>query len=204
MKKSFIGRFIPIFGAALLLLAVPSRALALSYAVWLDGQTTDGGNAIPSRLAALGFTVTLVTTAQLETAGFLNSFDAIAVSRYDSSFGSFMSSAAAANVAAFVGSGAIQGGVAVFTNDMADNLLGSGSGDPYDPNLDALFANAATYAAASHHGYIGEFNGAVMAMSSNSAGAPAMGLLQGSADAVHGYGPDFTYGVGADRRRQSD
>ena len=35
-----------------------------------------------------------------------------------------------------------------------------------------------------------------MAMSSNNAGMPAIGLLPGSADAVHSYGPQFTYGVG--------
>ena len=197
MKQPRLSRILSLFGAALMLAAAPSRSLAaFSYAVWLDGSLTDGGNAIPSRLTALGNSVTLVTTAQLETPGFLNSFDAIVVSRYDSSFGSFLSASAAANVASYVGSGAGQGGVAVFTNDMADNLLGSGSGDPFDSNLDQLFVNAATFAAQSHHGYIGEFNGAVMAMSSNSASAPALGLLQGSANGVHGYGPDFTYGVG--------
>jgi hypothetical protein len=95
-----------------------------------------------------------------------------------------------------VGSGAGQGGVAVFTNDLADNLQGAVSGDPFDANLDRLFINAATFAAASHHGFIGEFNGAVMAMDSNSAGATPLGLLQGSANAVHGFGPDFTYDVG--------
>lgn len=183
----------------MLVLTAASRASAAgSIAVWLDGNTTPGGggNAIPGRLTSLGFTVTLVTTANLETAGFLTPYDAVVVSRYDSSFGSFLSAAAAANVSAYVGSGSTQGGVAVFTNDMADNLSGSVSGDPFDANLDQLFANAATFAAASHHGYIGEFNGAVMAMTSNSASAPAMGLLTGSANGVHGYGPDFTYGVG--------
>ena len=196
MNRIQITRILPILGLIALTAAAPSRAFAFTYAVWLDGSLSDGGNAIPSRLTALGNTVTLVTTAQLETAGFLNSFDAIVVSRFDSSFGSFLSAAAAANVAAYVGSGPSEGGVAVFTNDLADNLLGSGSGDPFDPNLDALFVNAATFAAQSHHGYIGEFNGAVMTMDSNSAGAPALGLLTGSASAVRGYGPEFTYGVG--------
>jgi hypothetical protein len=59
-----------------------------------------------------------------------------------------------------------------------------------------LFVNAATFAVQSGHGYIGEFNGAVMAMSSNSAGYPAIGLLPGSADGVHAFGPQFTYDVG--------
>lgn len=196
-------KMIPVIGAALLLLAVPSRGFAaFTYAVWLDGELSDGGNAIPGRLTALGNTVTLVTTAQLETPGFLNAFDAVVVSRFDASFGTFLSAGAAANVAAYVGSGAGQGGVAVFTNDMADNLLGSGSGDPFDANLDALFVNAATFAAKSHHGFIGEFNGSVQAMSSNLLGAPAMGLLQGSVlNTTWGssgtrYGPQFVYDFG--------
>ena len=107
-----------------------------------------------------------------------------------------MSAAAAANVKAYVGSGAGEGGVAVFTNDAADNFFGASGGDPFDANLNQLFVNAAKYAALSGHGYIGEFNGAVMAMSSNSAGFASLGLLSGSADATRGYGPQFTYDVG--------
>jgi len=82
----------------------------------------------------------------------------------------------------------------LFTNDAADNLFGGG--DPFDANLNQLFVNAATFAANSHHGYIGEFNGAVMGVGSNSAGFPALGLLPGLATALAGYGPQFTYGVG--------
>jgi hypothetical protein len=191
-----------ILGVAIILI-IPSLALAESFAVWLEGNLSDGGNAIPGRLdtAFGGGSATLVTTAQLETPGFLSSFDAVVVSRFDASFGSTQLSAlAAANIAAYVGApGPGQGGVAVFTNDMADNLSGSLSGDPFDANLDALFVNAAKFAAASHHGYIGEFNGAVYAMASNSAGFPAMGLLQGSADAVGSHGSSleqFVYDVG--------
>jgi hypothetical protein len=198
MKSTLVRKFLPLVGAALLTLATSSRVSAQSIAVWMDGNTTpgSGGNAIPARISALGFSVTLVTTANLETPGFLNSYDAVVLSRYDAGFGTYLTPTAAANVSAYVGSGASQGGVAVFTNDMADNLVGSSGGDPVDANLDHLFTNAVTFAAASHHGFIGEFNGAVMAMASNSAGVPALGLLQGSADGVHGYGPDFTYGVG--------
>jgi hypothetical protein len=186
-------------GAALML--VPTAASAApTFAVWLDGNTTPGGGGqgiLTSLDNAFGIgTYTLVSTSNLETAGFLNSFDAVIVSRFDSTFGSSLSAGAAANVAAYVGSGATQGGVAVFTNDASDNFFGSSSGDPFDANLDQLFVNAATFAAASHHGYIGEFNGAVMAMDSNTAGFAALGLLQGSANAVHSYGPQFVYDVG--------
>jgi len=171
------------------------------FAVWLDGNQTAGGGGNPI-LATIDNTFgaghyTLVSTSDLETAGFLNSFSAVVVSRFDAGFGSFLSSAAANNVATYVGSGATQGGVAVFTNDAADNLGFSGASlDPFDPNLNQLFVNALKFAALSGHGYIGEFNGAVMAMASNSAGAPALGLLPGSADGVHSYGPQFTYDVG--------
>ncbi|MBV9509687.1 MAG: hypothetical protein JO303_05330, partial [Caulobacteraceae bacterium] len=187
--------------AALALSAAAAPAFAApQFAVWLDGNTTPGGggNGILTSLDH-SFGVgdyQLVSTADLETPGFLNSFDAVIVSRYNSDFGSSMSAAAAANVSAYVGSGASQGGVAVLTNDASDNFYGSTSGDPYDNNLNQLFVNAATFAAKSGHGYVGEFNGAVMAMDSNSAGFASIGLLQGSADAVHGYGPQFTYGVG--------
>lgn len=187
------------FGAALMAVPVAASA-APSFAVWLDGDTTPGGsgNGILTSLdQAYGpGSYSLVSTSNLETPGFLTSFNAIIVSRSDSGFGTSLSAAAAANVAAYVGSGATQGGVAVFTNDAADNFFGATTGDPFDANLNQLFVNATNFAAASHHGYIGEFNGAVMAVTANSAGYPALGLLPGSATAVAGYGPQFVYGVG--------
>ncbi len=181
--------------------AVPAIALAApTFAVWLDGNTdpSGGGNPILTSLdQAYGAgSYTLVSNADLETPGFLDPYKAIIVSRYDSGFGSSLPAAAAANVAAYVGSGASEGGVATFTNDVADNLYGTHTGDPYDPSLNQLFDNATKYAAASGHGYIGEFNGAVMAEDSNSAGYAALGLLAGSASPVGGYGPEFNYGVG--------
>ena len=181
--------------------ALPAAASATpAYAVWLDGNTSaDGGGSgiLTSLDNSFGPNAyTLVTTANLETPGFLQSFDAIIVSRYDSTFGTSLSALAAANVAAYVGTGAAQGGVAVFTNDAADNFLGASTGDPFDANLDRLFTNAATYAAASHHGYIGEFNGAVMAMASNTVGYASLDLLPGLATGTAAYGPQFVFGVG--------
>ena len=136
----------------------------------------------------------------METPGFLNSFDAVVVSRYDSGFGTGLSAAAAANIAAYVGTpGPSQGGVAIFTNDAADNLFGTMVGDPFDPNINQLFTNAATFAAQTHHGFIGEFNGVVMAMASNSNGFSALDLLTGSAGPLGAAStPDgfFHYDVG--------
>ena len=74
-----------LFMIAALALVVPSLARA-QIAVWLDGSLTDGGNPIASRINALSLGgATLVTTAQLETPGFLNAYHAIVVSRYDAS-----------------------------------------------------------------------------------------------------------------------
>lgn len=183
------------------LTATPIAASAApTFAVWLDGNTTPGGGGngiLPSLTNTYGVgSYTLVSTANLETPGFLSSYSAIIVSRYDAGFGTSLSAAAAANVAAYVGSGATQGGVAAFTNDLADNLFGATGGDPFDTNLNQLFVNATQFAAASGHGYVGEFNGAVMAVSSNSAGFASLGLLPGSASSLGGYGPQFFYGVG--------
>jgi hypothetical protein len=179
------------------LLAVPSTASATSFAVWLDGQTSSGGNGIASELTHYfgAGSFQLVTTANLETPGFLNAFQAVIVSRFATNFGTGLSALAAANVQAFVGAAGspTQGAVAVFTNDAADNLFGGA--DQYDANLDALFRNAATFAAASGHGYVGEFNGAAMAMTSNGNGFNPLGLLPGAAGTL-GSAPIFNYGVG--------
>lgn len=184
--------------AALAFATAGSASAVPTYAVWLDGNTTPGGggNGIVAALTnAYGAgSFDLVSTAQLAAAGFLNSYKAVIVSRFDAGFGTGLSAAAAANVQAYVGSGATQGGVAVFTNDAADNF--QGGVDPFDPNLNQLFKNATAFAAASSHGYVGEFNGAAMAFGSNGNGFNALGLLVGSAGTLGGYGPQFVYDVG--------
>jgi hypothetical protein len=200
MLKRYSRTILASTGLTIVLAAAPAMADP-DFAVWLDGDTTPGGggNGIVSSLdRAFGAgDYVLVTTADLETPGFLNAYKAVIVSRYDSSFGTSLSSAAAANISSYVGSGASQGGVAVFTNDAADDFYGATTGDPYVPDLDQLFVNAATYAAASGHGFIGEYNGAVMAFDSNSAGYASIGLLQGNASATYEYeGGTFVYGVG--------
>jgi len=184
------GRFLGLAAAGMLLLATAARADVI--AVWADGATSTD-SPILGTITSIGDTYQLVTTAQLDTPGFLTSggFSALVETRADADFGSFLDPTAAANITAWVGAAGSpgQGGVAVFTNDIADNLYGSGppcygcEGDPYDSNLNTLFTNALTFAANSGHGFIGEFNGAVQAMASNSAGAAPLDLLQGNAAA---------------------
>lgn len=178
-------------------LALPAVSTAqTTYAVWLDGETGDptgGGSGIVTSLThAFGASsFQLVSTANLETTGFLNSFKTVIISRNDSAFGTQPSALALANIKAYVGTGAGQGGVALFTNDLSDNLYGATTGDVYDANLDKLFINAVTFCAATGHGYMGEFNGTVAAFSIN--------LLPGTASATYGTnasGGHFIFDVG--------
>jgi hypothetical protein len=184
--------------AALLLAAslLPSIASAQKFAVWLDGDTSAGVATGDGALGSLDNHFgaghwTLASNANLETPGWLNNFDTLIMSRVDSGFGvTTISATAAANIKAYVGSGAGQGGVALFSNDAKDNWFGSSSGDPYDVNLDRLFVNAATFASATHHGFIGEFNGTFI-------GLNQLGLLPGVAGTwVSNGGVPFEYIVG--------
>ena len=189
-------RFAGAWAFALILMVAPSQGSAAPlFAVWLDGNTTagGGGNGIPFSLtAAFGASsFTLISNAQLDTPGFLNGFDAVIISRFGFGNGAALSTASVINIQNYVGNGPNQGGVATFTNDAADSLCNpavftcSPSADPYDPNLNQLFVNAATLAAATHHGYIGELNGAIMAFTSNTSGfLPAIGLVPGTSSGV--------------------
>jgi hypothetical protein len=190
---------------ALVVNGVNAAPRTVKAAVWLDGYTSDssGGGAgiLTSLTHAFGAgSWQLVSTSQLDTPGFLsaNGFNVVIVSRYDSSFGTSLDATAAANISAYVGpaNSPTQGGVVTLTNDAGDNFYGATSGDPYDANLDRLFTNGVQFAANTGHGYVGEFNGAVMAMTSNTAGFAAIGLLTGSADPVHWTPPPFVYEVG--------
>jgi hypothetical protein len=180
-----------------LLLLIPSMGSAAPlFAVWLDGNTdpSGGGNGILFSLTEeFGpNSYTLVTTAELQTAGFLDPFKAVVISRFGQSFGIPLTPEAVTNIRTYVGSGPNQGGVATFTNDAADSLCNPSlfvcppSPDPYDPNLNQLFMNAAALVAATGHGYLGELNGAIMAFSdpTTSAPLPAIGLLPGSSTGV--------------------
>jgi hypothetical protein len=130
-----------------------------------------GSNASTAYLNSQGFVVTTVTDAQLATAGFLDNFDAFYFTRDGTSFGTGLSAQAAINVAAYV---ELSGDVVLLNGDFAD---GAGS----DSYLNQLFTNAANFATAGGHGFIGEFNGAVSALTSNSDGFTPLDLIAGSA-----------------------
>jgi hypothetical protein len=155
---------------------------SLVLSVFLAGQTASassiavfGNNGTDDFLAANGHTVTLVTDAQLATPGFLNAFNVFYYTRDGSSFGSSLSAAAAANVIAFA-----TGNAVALACDCAD-------GTPGDATLERLTLNAVAFAAAAGgHGFVGEFNGAAAAMSSNSDGLSALGLFAGAAGPLGG------------------
>ena len=70
-------------------------AMALMLGASLDANAfriaVFGDNATDNYLASIGNTVTLVTDAQLATAGFLNSFDLVWITRDGSNFGAGLS-----------------------------------------------------------------------------------------------------------------
>ena len=148
-------------------------------AVWADNESTDGGNGIVGFInnTMPGFSATVVSTADLETAGFLNTFNALYITRFGSNIpGASLSATAAANVQSYVGAGP----AVAFMNDWDDNLSGSASGDPEDLNTSQLIANAVRRAA-SRHGYVGEYNGAAMALTGNTDGFVPLGFIGGTA-----------------------
>ncbi len=130
----------------------------------------------------------LVTDAQLATPGFLNAFNAVVITRNgaDIPVGPVLSNAAAANVAAFVGSYQNQGNIALFSADWADIIGNAAAPSPEDtpgnPNATQMFLNAVNWASLKH-GYIGELNGAAMGLGSNEDGLNVFNFVAGHAGA---------------------
>lgn len=133
-------------------------------------------------------TAVLVTDGQLATPGFLSSYNAVLITRDGGGFGVPLSPGAASNVSAFVGSGFGEGNVVLFAADWADivGLPGAPSVEDSGGNPDATqaFLNAVNWAMA-NHGYIGEFNGGVMGLSSNSDGFNVLGFVTGNAGSLN-------------------
>src|SRR4051812_33114425 len=150
-------------------LAVPSSASASRVAVF-------GDNTIDDALSATGlYEVSLVTDAQLATPGFLDGFDALVYTRNGFSLGQTLSQAAADNVRAYVRRTVLLNG------DFADAV-------PADAEVTDLVRNSVAWAAATHHGYVGEFNGAFAGLTSNGSGLRALDLVSGSASGFTGSG----------------
>lgn len=147
--------------ASMVLAGTAMQAQAAAIAIF-------GNNNIATYYGGLaGHTATVVSDAQLATAGFLDSFDVFVYTRDGYSFGTTLSLAAAANVKAFV-----NGNVALLNGDFQDDIG--------TPGTDQLFLNILNYVAGnSNGGYIGEFNGASAAFTSNDNGLTPIGLIEG-------------------------
>jgi uncharacterized protein YvpB len=141
---------------------------ALEGRTLLTGVAVFGDNQIDNLVAAAGNSVTLVTDAQLATPGFLNAFDVFVYTRTGSSTGTTLSAAAAANVKAYVRRTVLLNG------DFADAV-------GQDTEIEDLIKNSVQWAGATHHGYVGEFNGAFAGLTSNGNGLTPLNLIAGAA-----------------------
>ncbi len=174
MASKFTARIGLVSGFyALLMLLAGASAFRLDAATNIAVFGNNG--IIPLINSMPGFSATLVTDGQIATAGFLNSFSAFVMTRDGSSFGVGLSAGAAANVAAYVGG---TGAVVLFDCDCADS---TGSSNPGDLKVQQLLKNAVAFAASGGHGFVGEFNGTVSALTSNSNGFNPIGLISGTA-----------------------
>lgn len=175
-----VARQFALFAALLTLCCLPAAA---------DQIAVFGNNNLYNVINAVSpGTAVLVSDAQLAAPGFLSAFDAVLITRDGAGFGTPLSAAAAANVGAFVGTGSGQGNVALFVGDWADiiGVAGAPASEdfPGNPNATQAFLNAVTWAML-NHGYIGEFNGALMGLMSNTDGFNALGFIDGSADVLN-------------------
>jgi uncharacterized repeat protein (TIGR01451 family) len=134
-----------------------------------------GNNEIDNYLNTAGFEATLVSDAELSTEGFLANFDAFFYTRNGfETPGPSLSAAAAANVQEYVGS---SGRAVLLNGDFADTLLGQAP----DAQVQQLISNATSWAAETHHGYIGEYTGAVAGLTNNANDLTSLGFVAGSA-----------------------
>jgi PEP-CTERM motif len=134
-----------------------------------------GQNGIGALAASMGCTVNYVSSFN---AGNLAGVSAVIVTRDGAGFGSGLDAGSVAALKAYVGGAPVY----AFMNDWADNT--PGGPDPFDPNATQLFQNAILAAVASGHGYVGEYNGAAMALTGNSDGFLPLGFLAGIAGGV--------------------
>lgn len=151
----------PILAILIASTAFASQAHAAALAIF-------GNNNIAS-LYGGSHTVTLVSDADLATAGFLDSFDAFVYTRDGTSFGTSLSAAAAANVKAFV-----DGNIVLLNGDFQDDIGNS-------PDSDLLFNQALDFVLSGvGKGYLGEYTGAFAAFATNLSGLVPIGLVNGA------------------------
>ncbi len=144
-----------------------------------------GNNATDDELnEAPGIVATLVTDAQVATAGFLDDFDAFIFTRPGGAFNATLSAAAAARVVAFTNRAVLLNG------DFAD-AVGA------DQEIHDLYVSSVLWAAANGGGYIGELEGATAGLSANGDGQPALNLIAGTAGASQFTGNSSTLTVTA-------
>lgn len=171
-------------------IACSNVAYAIHVAVWVDNNNANGADTFINSTFGAGSAIR-VSMANLETPGFLSAFDAFFATSSANRVGSGLTAAAAANVVSYVGTNASRGTIVLFPGDWTDMLAGPVRPDPDDPHIDKLFANAVSLATVSGHGYIGEFNGAAMAMDSNSDSLRPLHLVSGAAGPL----TEFSNGV---------
>jgi len=148
--------------SALCALAFTGQASAAELAIFGDNNIAD--------LYGLSHTVTIVTDAQIATAGFLDAYDAFVFTRNGSQFGTPLSAAAAAAVKDYVA-----GNIILFNGDFQDDIGGA-------PQTNQLFSQALDFVLSNPlGGYIGEYIGSFSAFTSNDDGYAAIGLVEGHA-----------------------
>lgn len=147
----------------------------LQIAVFGNNQTDEFINSLT------GYSATLVSDAQLATPGFLSTFSAFYYTRTGaaSTEAVSLSAQAAANVISFVGT---VGTVVLLNADFADALPGASDFFPTgDPVVNQLTANAVGFAAASGRGFVGEYSGAIAALTNNANFLTPLNLIPGIA-----------------------
>jgi hypothetical protein len=146
-----------------------------------------GDNAIDDFLDSAGFEATVVTDEQLSTDGFLASFDAFFYTRNGAETpGPSLSELAAANVQEYVRSA---GRGVLLNGDFADTIDATLNETP-DPEIQQLISNATSWSAQTHHGFIGEYTGAVAGLTSNSDAITPLSFVSGSAGPLTGDFPE--------------
>jgi hypothetical protein len=153
-------------------------SFAASIAVFGDNSISSFINTQP------GLSATVVSDAQLATSGFLNSFDAFVYTRDQASFGTGLSVDAVANVKSFV-----TGNKVLFLTDLADKI-GPNAPEGEDLNANKALLNAVSFATTNGKGYIGEYNGAGIALTENVSGyfgGQTLGLVPGTFTQLGGF-----------------